>query len=485
VATIETKSKILLVDDEEALLRSLRRILTQVGYEVREARSGEEALRFLEVEDFQVILLDLRLPGMSGLEALPKIKALRVTSEVILMTGFATVDDAVAAVKAGAYDFLTKPFDSPDVVILAVAKASERRRLVDQLHHLEQQLEERGGFEEIVGQSSKMRQVFRMIESVSPSSSTVLILGESGTGKELVARAIHARSLRQKQPFLAVNCAALPGELLESELFGTVSGAFTGARDRKGLFEAAHRGTLFLDEVGELPLPLQAKLLRALQEGEIRRVGGTTWESVDVRVIAATNVNLTESRERGTFREDLFYRLNVLPIRLPPLRERREDVPLLAAHFLQKYARRNGKKVSNIEPDALARLQRQTWMGNVRELENTLERALVICQGSTLTEADLLFAWEMSGEATSHSKTEQAPLVEISLPYVEAKQRAVESFDRAYVTALMRATGGNVSISSQRAGLDRSNFRRLLRRYDLKSEEFRKGSRRKTEAKDL
>jgi two-component system response regulator HydG len=480
VAINESKSKVLIVDDEEALLRSVRRILVQAGYDAKEARSGEEALQLLEAEDFDVILLDLRLPGMSGLDALPKIKARRVMSEVILMTGFATIDDAVAAVKAGAYDFLTKPFDSPDVVILSVAKASERRRLVDQLHHLEQQLEERGAFEEIIGQSNRMRQIFRLIESISASNATVLILGESGTGKELVAKAIHTRSLRQKQAFVAINCAALPENLLESELFGTTSGAFTGAKDRKGLFEVANRGTIFLDEIGDMPLALQAKLLRALQEGEIRRVGGTAWESVDVRVIAATNANLAEAKEKGTFREDLFYRLNVLPIRLPPLRERREDIPLLVAHFLQKHARRGGKKLTNVEPDALARLQRHNWPGNVRELENTLERAFVICQGKSLSDADLTFAWEMSGEVSpSLSREYPGAQTDISSPYTEAKQAAVERFDRAYLTSLLRATAGNVTTSSERAGLDRSNFRRLLKRYELDPETFRLPSKRK------
>jgi DNA-binding NtrC family response regulator len=479
LASPDLRTRVLVVDDEETILRSLGRILTQAGCDVRTAKDGDSALTAIGQETLDVVLLDLRLPGgKDGLEILREIKTVSPQVEVILMTGYATVDDAVAAVKAGAYDFLTKPFDSADVVVLAVEKAAERRRLVDRLRHLERELEERGGFGEMVGTGPKMRHVFRIIESVAPSNSTVLILGESGTGKELVARAIHTRSPRRDRTFVPINCAAIPENLLESELFGTVAGAFTGAKDKRGLFEVAHKGTLFLDEIGEIPLALQAKLLRVLQEGEIRRVGETKGQTVDVRIIAATNVNLAEAKEKGTFREDLYYRLNVLPIRLPPLRERREDIPLLAAHFLRKHGRRAGKAMRAIEPEALARLQRHAWSGNVRELESTLERAVVICQGENLTDNDLTFAWEMADESPPRPAviTPAATAHDVTLPYPEAKQRAMEIFDRSYLTTLLAQTDGNVSVASRQAGLDRSNFRRLLRRYDIDPERYRKSA---------
>jgi DNA-binding NtrC family response regulator len=410
-----------------------------------------------------------------------------------MMTAYSRVEDAVTAVRIGAYDFLTKPFPSVDAVAISVSKAAERRRLIARARALEEELERGGGsgtgFGDLIGTSTAMRGVYRLVEGVAAAQSTVLILGESGTGKELVARAIHRRSARASKPFVAVNCSAVPDNLIESELFGHVKGAFTSAVGaRQGLFELADKGTLFLDEVGDLSLAAQVKLLRALQEGEIKPVGSSTTKIVDVRVVAATNVDLREKLSSGRFREDLYYRLNVIALNLPPLRERREDVPLLAQHFLRKYARQTGKDVKRITPDALAALGAHAWPGNVRQLENAIERAVVLATHDELTLADL--PSEISGErprvvaqpkleaaapapAATPATTPMDPAAAIEtlaaalaeLTYPEAKKRLVRDFDRAYAAQLLQRAGGNVSEAARLAGLDRSNFRRVFRRH--------------------
>ena len=312
-----------------------------------------------------------------------------------------------------------------------------------------------------MGGSPQMLQIYRMIETVAHSEATVLIEGESGTGKELVARALHFRSPRQEGPFLAVNCSALPEGLIESELFGHMRGSFTGAsQSKQGLFEAAHQGTLFLDEIGDLPLTAQVQLLRVLQEGEIRRVGSNDTIKVDVRVVAATNVDLAQAKQRGKFREDLFYRLNVIPIRLPALRDRIEDIPLLAHHFVKKYASRNGKEPPQIVDETLALLKRYRWPGNVRELENAMERAIVLASSEVLSPSELP---SQIAEAPDRFAPEAGVLS--NLPYAEAKQSAIHSFERRYLGALMRRSEGNISVAARFAGMDRSNFRRLLRAH--------------------
>jgi DNA-binding NtrC family response regulator len=337
-----------------------------------------------------VAVLDIRMPHLSGMDLLRAIKQARPDVEVVMMTAFATVETAVEAVKAGAYDYLTKPFSNIDEVSLTVAKALERKQLKDRTRVLEEQLSVKGQFEDLIGQSSHMRAVFKLVETVSYSSATVLIQGESGTGKELVARAIHYRSPRKDKPFIAVNCSALTETLLESELFGHVKGSFTGATaNKKGLFEAADGGTIFLDEIGDVPPATQVRLLRVLQEGEVKRVGANETIKVDVRVIAASNVDLARAKDQGKFREDLFYRLNVITVALPPLRDRPEDVPLLAGHFLRLYAGKMGKKVTGISPQAMEALVCHRWMGNVRELENVIERAVVLTSREVVEVEDL------------------------------------------------------------------------------------------------
>ncbi len=480
--------RVLIVDDEAGLRRSLARILSARGFMVETAEDGDRAVELLESHEPEVILCDLMMPKMGGFEVLAHTKRTHPRVEVVMMTAHADVDSAVAAVKSGAYDFLTKPFASNDAVALAVSKAADHKRLVERAAKLEERLVAHERFGELVGTSSKMQTVYRLIEGVASATSTVLILGESGTGKELVARAIHQHSARADKPFVPVNCAAIPRELVESELFGHVRGAFTGAQSaRTGLFETANTGTLFLDEVGDLPLAAQVKLLRALQEGEIKRVGSDETRFVDVRVLAATNVDLQQRIIDGSFRRDLYYRLNVIPIHVPPLREREDDVVLLTHHVLQKLARRMGRAPKRMSADAIRALKGYSWPGNVRELEHAVEHAFVLAQGETIELGDLPplaqgplepSYREMSEPASvrggelAHQDagrlsppSSQGPTSDLfALPYAEAKRRAMEAFDDGYVREVLERAGGNLSAAARHAGLDRSNFRRIVKR---------------------
>jgi DNA-binding NtrC family response regulator len=473
VSTEEVPPRVLVVDDEPALRRSLARFLTSRGMSVVTAEDGRAAMDLLQREEVDVALIDLMMPNVGGLEVLEYVKANLAGVQVVIMTAFGDVETAVKAVRAGAYHFLTKPFRSNDEVAVTVAKAAEHRRLADRAAKLALRLQQMEKFGELIGNSRPMREVYRLAMGVAPTSSTVLILGESGTGKELTARAIHQHSPRSEGPFVPVNCSAIPVDLVESELFGHERGAFTGATSaREGLFAAAHRGTLFLDEIGDLPPMAQVKLLRVLQQGETKRVGSDQTRTVDVRVIAATNVDLRDHMEQGKFREDLFYRLNVVSITLPPLRERREDVPLLGYHFLQKYAARAGRKVREFSPDALRAMQQQRWPGNVRELENAVEYAVVFCRGEIVTPSDLPFerpSWAPVPTEASDEGEVTLPAGLADLPYRDAKQRALGAFDNAYFTALLERTGGNVSRAAREAGLDRSNFRRAAKRAGVRS----------------
>jgi two-component system response regulator HydG len=462
--------RVLVVDDEPTLRRSLSRLLQSRGCNVLTADDGAQAMTVLEREHVDVALVDLMMPKVGGLELLEYVREKHDGVEVVMMTAFGDVETAVKAVRAGAYHFLTKPFRSNDEVVLTVTKAAERRRLVDRAAALEERLLQIEKFGELIGNSPSMQEVYRLAVGVAPTSSTVLILGESGTGKELTARAIHQHSPRMAQPFVAVNCSAIPVDLVESELFGHVRGAFTGATaTRAGLFETADRGTLFLDEVGDLPPLAQVKLLRALQEGEVKRVGSNDTKTVDVRVVAATNVDLTSRIMAGKFREDLYYRLNVVPINLPALRERREDIPLLAYHFLKKYAARSNSQVTKISSDAMRLLQAQNWKGNVRELENAIEHAIVFCKDDTLQSGDLPFARGRNGAYAETGNSPVLTLEGLDLPYREAKEQALSTFEHAYFSALLQQTGGNVSEAARKAGLDRSNFRRAVKRAGLKA----------------
>lgn len=462
--------RVLVVDDDAIVRRGIARALKTEGFVVDVAHRVPDALALVEQKQLDVVLADLAIGGGDGLELMQAIKEAHPDVEVVLMTAHGGTDVAVKALRNGAQDFLSKPFPSAEVVVVAVAKAAERRRLLLRMQSLERELDGVEAFEDLVGSSKAMRKVYRLATGVARTLTTVLLLGESGTGKELVARAIHRRSRRSDKPFIAVNCAAIPTELIDSELFGHARGAFTGATaDRAGLFEEADGGTIFLDEVGDLPLPAQAKLLRALQQGEVKRVGANRITRVDARVVAATNADLKRKIKDGSFREDLYYRLKVVAIALPPLRERKDDIPLLAFHFLRKYARRAGRDVTRIGVDAMQVLREHSWPGNVRELENAVEHGVVMAQSSTIAARDLPH-FEKPGDddfgASGMPGLDGAVDVGSlhTLPYAEAKRVLLGNFERAYLEAVLRNADGNVARAAKIAGLDRSNFRRLIKR---------------------
>src|SRR6184192_1133861 len=376
---------ILVVDDEEIMREILETLLTREGYTVRLAASGAEGLELARALPFDAAIVDIMMPGLDGIATLDELKRIDEDLNIIIITAYASVESAISAMKAGAFDYVTKPFKN-DEVIVVVRNAIERRRLVSENRNLRQNIQERyHKFANIIGKSPRMRQVFDLIIQAAPSRSTILIQGESGTGKELVARAIHAHSSRADRAFVTVNSGNLPPDLLESTLFGHVKGAFTGAvYPKKGLFDLADKGSIFLDEIGNIPLETQAKLLRVMQEREFMRLGGMEVIKVDVRIIAATNVDLRKLMEEGRFREDLFYRLHVINVQLPPLRDRKDDVPLLVQHFLEKYGDENRKRDLELMPDALDLLTEYDWPGNVRELENVIERAVVLTPGARI-----------------------------------------------------------------------------------------------------
>lgn len=455
--------RVLIVDDDAGLRKSLVTLLSRAGLLVESLGDPLEVMQPHFTPEVDVALLDISMPNVSGLTLLRELKRRRSDLEVIMMTGNATVEAAVESLKSGAADFLVKPFQNNEVVVHTVKKACERRQLVSRNRELEQRLKTLSPTGSFVGDSAKMRQVFDLIQRVSGASSTVLLQGESGTGKELAARAIHQHSPRKNKPFVTVNCGALPETLLDSELFGHLKGSFTGAAaNRKGLFEAAQGGTLFLDEVGDMPLATQVRLLRAIQEGEVRPVGSNQTIKVDVRVIAATHVDLKQAVEARRFREDLFYRLNVISISLPPLRERPTDIPALAHYFLKRNAEKQEKKVLRISSEAMGLLVNAQWPGNVRELENAIERAVVLATGEEITPSDLPSSLP---DHAGGAEVEAGGLGQ--LPYAQAKRLAISAFDRQYLQGALRRAQGNISLAARQASLDRSNFRRLLRYYSL------------------
>lgn len=411
------RAKVLVVDDDSVVLKAVTQILQREGHPVVAIDDAVEGLAAAKDPSIDVVVLDIKMPHLSGMDLLRAIKADRPDVEVIMMTAFATVETAVEAVKAGAYDYLTKPFENIDEVSLTVAKAAERKALKDRTRALEEALTARSQFEDLIGQSSQMRAVFKLVETVSHSTATVLIQGESGTGKELVARAIHYRSARRDKPFVAVNCSALTETLLESELFGHVKGSFTGATgNKKGLFEAADGGTIFLDEIGDVPPATQVRLLRVLQEGEVKRVGANEPVKVDVRVIAATHVDLSRAKEQGKFREDLFYRLNVLNLEVPPLRERGQDILLLARYFMEQACAQIQRPVCRLAPGTYPALLGNRWPGNVRQLQNVIFRAAAISESAVVDIGDL----DIAGTAIAGQSTVE----------VDSLEHAVESFEK-------------------------------------------------------
>jgi DNA-binding NtrC family response regulator len=451
------------IDDDLDFLRATARVLGRAGFEVIAVPDPVEGLMAAAEPDVEVVLSDVEMPALSGLQLLQELKAKKVAVEVVLMTSQASVSAGVAAVKAGAFDYLTKPFHDEERLVLTLTKAAEHRALRHRASTLEGMLSLKENFEDLIGRSPKMAEVFKMVDAVAPSNSTVMIQGESGTGKELIARALHRRSARHAKPFLAINCGALTETLLESELFGHVKGSFTGAlTSKKGLFQSAHGGTVFLDEIGDMPLSTQVRLLRTLQEGEVRAVGATDNEKVDVRIICATHVDLQKAKAAGRLREDFFYRINVIALQLPPLRDRPEDIRPLVEHFIERYARRAGKKITGISGEALDRLVAHSWPGNVRELENVIERAVVLTRGGEIAASELPAGL---GEGTSGGDIDVASLAH--LPMTEARALTVGAFERRYTMAQLRRTQGNISQAADLAGMDRSNFRRLLKEHGI------------------
>jgi len=452
-------TKILIVDDDRGHLTSLRTVIRSWGYAVETAEDGGEAVDRVKQVPVDLILMDVRMTAMSGIEALGRIKAYNPSIPIIIMTAYSSVESAVEALKGGAYDYLIKPLDF-DVLKLSIERACEHAGLRAENADLKARLDDRFERPDIIGKSASMKALIDMLAMAAPSEATVLITGESGTGKELIAKSLHANSPRREHPLVTVNCAALAESLLESELFGHEKGAFTGAdRRREGRFMQAEGGTIFLDEIGEMSPRMQAKFLRVLQEKEIQRVGSEETLPVDVRIVAATNRDLEEDVQVGRFREDLFYRLNVMHLAVPSLRERREDIPLLAQHFLDKYARRNRKTVKGFAPLAMDMLLKYDWPGNVRELENAVERAVILTPGDHVTENQLPLAI-----VRQHSDEEQPP--EAGMPTTDGT-RTLEAMEKEAIVATLAATDGNKSETARRLGISRKTLHNKLKAYEI------------------
>jgi DNA-binding NtrC family response regulator len=447
------KRRILVVEDEEKLRRVLELQLTSAGFEVEKAGTAEAALQLAERAD--LVLTDLRLPGMDGLHLLSAIRRQNSQTPVIVMTAFGTIETAVEAMKMGATDFLLKPF-SLDHLMTVVQKALEMRALRDENLQLREELGRRYTFDNIIGRSAPMQEIFAAIMRVAPTRATVLLAGESGVGKDLIARAIHFHSPRRERPLVKINCTAIPENLMESELFGFEKGAFTGAQTSKpGKFEQADTGTVFLDEIGDVPASIQVKLLRVLQEREFERLGSNVTRHIDVRVVAATNQDLRAALEQGTFREDLYYRLNVVPLNIPPLRERKVDIPFLAQHFVTKLGPDTGNRVESITDAAIAKLMAYHWPGNVRELENIIERSLVMCSGTELDAADI--------------KLDMAPRSRVQADHFLPDGMTLDQYEQEIIREALRRADGNKSQAARLLGLTRNALRYRLTQMGLES----------------
>ena len=460
-------ARILVVDDEMIVCESLKRILEEEGYEAEDALSGKEAFEKMKANPFDIVITDLKMPGIDGMEVLRTFRKEYPDSIIIMITGFSTVETAVEAMKLGAFDYIPKPF-TPDEVAVVVKKAIEKKNLILENIYLRQELQEKYGFQNIVGRSKKMQEIYRIIAKVAVTDSTVLVYGQSGTGKELIARAIHFNSQRREKQFVPVDCAVLSENLLESELFGHVRGSFTGAVSTKpGLFEVADGGTVFLDEVGNISLSIQAKLLRVLQEREFTPVGGTKSKKVDIRLIAATNKDLEKMIKEEVFREDLYYRLNIVPIYLPTLKERQEDIPLLAVHFLKKYADEMGKTVKGFTPEAMEKMMRYPWPGNIRELENVIERTMVMIDGEMVSMEHLI----LPGQQEKEISESQIPLTSEELKEIkkQMREKAVEEIEKAFVLNALERHQWNVTRAAEDVGMLRPNFQALMRKHNLRA----------------
>jgi DNA-binding NtrC family response regulator len=450
---------ILIIDDKDSMRQMLSKTLESEGYEVETAKDGERGVEKAREKKYDLILADLKLPQMGGLEVLSSLKELDPEVAVIMMTAYGTIESAVEAMKQGAFDFLTKPFDTDQLNVL-IKRALENRRLLAENILLREELAHNLGYAEIIGKCEKMKEVSRLIQKVASSDTTVLLLGESGTGKELFARAIHNLSPRRNAPYVAINCAAIPRELLENELFGSEKGAYTGAVARKmGKFEIAEEGTIFLDEVGDLDIALQAKLLRVLQDRTFDRLGGTKTISVNVRLIAASNADLKKAIEKNQFREDLYYRLSVFPIAIPPLRERREDIPELAEYFAKKYCAEMKKPKKTLSKEALALLDKYHWPGNVRELENTIERAIILCEGKSILPEHLAIRIPTPNEIRLR---EGAGLKEVG-------QYAQAEAERALIVRVLNQVRGNKRKAAQALKIDYTTLFEKIKRYGIEA----------------
>lgn len=464
---INLKHKILVIDDDEGIVYALRQLFTRDGYEVATARSADSGLQLMSVERPSLVFMDINMPGMNGLDTLKKVKEEYPGLPVIMITGFGTVETAVRAMQFGAFDYLTKPLDIRQlrkVVSEALTNLGYGSFSGDLVEPIKAEFTDNY---ELVGRSPQMQKIYKLIGSVSttPNITPVLLLGESGTGKELVARAIHSYGANKNEPFVAVNCTAVPDTLLESELFGYEKGAFTGANERKlGKFEIARSGTIFLDEIADLPVLLQQKLLRVLQERQFERLGGNELVNVTARIIAATNKDISEEVNRGTFRKDLFYRLNVMVINLPPLRERKEDIQVLANYFLVKYSKRMGKKISGFSDDAMHMLTEYNYPGNVRELENIVERAVILSKLDIIT-PDLL--------RDASFQSEDIHKFPFTWKFAEARKNAIDKFEIAFVIDALRRNHGNITAAAKESGMTRQNFQRLVFKHNINVNKFR------------
>jgi two-component system response regulator HydG len=449
---------ILVVDDDINHLKTLKTIIASWGYKTTEADDGAQAVKRVRERPYDLILMDVRMAELSGIEALKQIKDYNPAIPILIMTAYSSVDTAVEALKAGAYDYLTKPLDF-DVLKLSLERALEHIGLKEENKFLKDKLSADYNLKNIIGKSNSMKKLIDMLSMIAPSEATALITGESGTGKELIAKSIHHNSNRKKHPLVVVNCAALTESLLESELFGHEKGAFTGAdKRREGRFMQANKGTIFLDEIGETSATMQAKLLRVIQEREIQRVGGDETLKVDVRILAATNRNMEDEVENGRFREDLYYRLNVVTLNVPPLRKRQDDIPLLAQHFLEKYAEKNRKKIKSFSPLAMDMLLKYEWPGNVRELENTVERAVILLIGDNITEKEL-----PSNITEPYSKVSEWA----EQPKPVAANRPLEDIEKEAILATLEATGGNKSETARRLKINRKTLHTKLKAYGV------------------
>jgi DNA-binding NtrC family response regulator len=448
---------VLVVEDKSAMQQMLSATLAGEGYEVDVAPNGKDAIQKAKNKRYDLVLTDLKLPGADGLEVLSEVKEIDPEISVIVMTAYGTVETAVEAMKVGAFDFITKPFDT-DRLSLLIKRALENRRLVAENTLLREELAQTYGLTEIIGKSEKIKEATDLVKKVAPSDTTALLLGESGTGKELFARAIHYLSPRKEGPFVAINCAAIPRELLENELFGSEKGAFTSSHARKmGKFEIAEGGTIFLDEIADMDISLQAKLLRVLQEKKFERLGGTKTIDVNVRVIAASNMDLKNAIKKRTFREDLYYRLSVFPIQIPPMRERREDIPALAEHFINRFCKELNKKIKRLSRESLTLMERYHWPGNVRELENTIERAIILCEGKTITPEQIAIRVPSSAEIRLR---EGAGLKEVAaLAQAEA--------EKSLIKRVLTQTNGNKKKSAEILKIDYTTLFEKLKKYGL------------------